>query len=123
MGATVACSAQDAAAAVPCCPDRRLSDEPRGRTRWLVSSTRAPLSSRYLSVGMAARMRVSSVMLRSLSSGTFRSARTCAQRTWSQQLCRSHVRAGSRGGRGADAEAKVAHRAPLQPCRRTCSVL
>lgn len=48
------------------------------RARWLVSSTREPLSIRYLSVGMAARMRVSSVMFRSLSSGTFRSARTCA---------------------------------------------
>jgi hypothetical protein len=46
------------------------------RTKWLVSSTLAPLSVRYLRVGMAARMRVSSVMFWLLSRGTFRSALT-----------------------------------------------
>ena len=38
--------------------------------------TLAPLLVRYSSVGMAARMRVSSVMFSSLSSGTLRSARS-----------------------------------------------
>lgn len=56
---------------------RNLSSGPSlGRPRWDVSSTLAPLSTRYLRVGIAARMRVSSVILRSLSSGTLRSART-----------------------------------------------
>jgi hypothetical protein len=47
-----------------------------GHTRWDVSSTFAPLSTRYLRVGIAARIRVSSEMLRSASMGTLRSART-----------------------------------------------
>ena len=61
-------------------------------TKWLVSSTLAPLSVRYFSVGMAARMRVSSVIFRSLSSGTFRSALTCsgAQGVLTQQWCARH---------------------------------
>jgi hypothetical protein len=45
-------------------------------TRCDVRRTLAPLSIRYFNVGTAARMRVSSVILRSASRGTFRSART-----------------------------------------------
>lgn len=46
------------------------------RTRWEESMTLAPLAVRYSRVGMAARMRVSSVISSALSSGTLRSART-----------------------------------------------
>jgi hypothetical protein len=45
-------------------PPGPLNENPRSRlTRWDVRSTLAPLSHRYLRVGMAARMRVSSVMV------------------------------------------------------------
>ncbi len=45
-------------------------------TRWLERMTLAPFLMRYLMVGTAARMRVSSVMTSLSSNGTLRSART-----------------------------------------------
>mmetsp|Transcript_12527 Transcript_12527/g.43499 ORF Transcript_12527/g.43499 Transcript_12527/m.43499 type:complete len:370 (+) Transcript_12527:970-2079(+) len=56
---------------------RNLSSGPDlGRPRWDDSITLAPFLVRYSMVGTAARMRVSSVMFRSASRGTLRSARS-----------------------------------------------
>mmetsp|Transcript_27165 Transcript_27165/g.59368 ORF Transcript_27165/g.59368 Transcript_27165/m.59368 type:complete len:209 (+) Transcript_27165:1015-1641(+) len=68
---------------------RNSSVTPLGRPRWEVSRTLAPLSTRNWMVGMAPRMRVSSVMFLSASIGTFRSARTNTRLPSRSSLVRS----------------------------------
>ena len=65
-----------------------MLNSPFGRPRWEHRITAAPLSSRYLMVGSAALMRVSSVMFLSASSGTLKSQRTSTflPLTWTSSM-------------------------------------
>mmetsp|Transcript_25833 Transcript_25833/g.49055 ORF Transcript_25833/g.49055 Transcript_25833/m.49055 type:complete len:201 (-) Transcript_25833:42-644(-) len=90
---------------------RNSSVTPLGRPKWDVSNTFAPLSTKCWMVGMAARMRVSSVMFLSASIGTFKSARTNTRLPSKSALLRSPidfltastVKLARRWARGADA--------------------
>ena len=85
---------------------------PLGRPRWLINTTEAPPSSRAWMVGMARRMRVSSVTVWASSRGTLKSTRTNARLP--SRLREERVM----GSNGASQQLKLGTGRPCSPGRR-----